>query len=102
MSSDPSHLNLRFGRGTFPEISPMTAPAILLTCGVPVPYAGTSFHDLDYMNPHRVLCDLLSHSSVRAMAASSAATRSASSITGHSHSGACLWRESTRRCSRCV
>jgi hypothetical protein len=26
-----------------------------------VPHAGTSGHDLDYMKPRRVLCDLLSH-----------------------------------------
>jgi len=30
-----------------------------------VPHAGTSGHDVDYMKPRRVLCDVLSHSCVR-------------------------------------
>src|SRR5262249_56223858 len=37
-------------------------PQILLSRGVPVPHAGTSSNDIDYLKPRRVLCDLLSHS----------------------------------------
>src|SRR5262249_16558756 len=35
---------------------------MVLSRGVPVPHAGTSGNDIDYLKPRRVLCDLLSHS----------------------------------------
>src|SRR5262249_15605974 len=35
---------------------------MVLSRGVPVPHAGTSGNDIEYLKSRRVLCDLLSHS----------------------------------------
>src|SRR5262249_10363874 len=49
----------------FPCIAISLIRNLPISRGVPVPQAGTSGHDVDYMKPRRVLCDVLSHSCVR-------------------------------------